>query len=142
MAQDARRVVERRTTRSGDLQLTRIEAVSRNRDCRMVVNTGNRTLQVLDTNGTSTPSDDTQLYTRTLPSSISFARPDSGVAVGFSQVGGSSVYEVVFTSEGTVSTGVGSAHVFGGKRYGRISVFGAGGTAVERWDGSNWIAGS
>ena len=75
-------------------------------------------------------------------SSISFARPDSGAAVGFSQVGGSSVYEVVFTSEGTVSTGVGSAHVFGGKRYGRISVFGAGGTAVERWDGSNWISGS
>ena len=124
------------------LQLTRIEAVSRNRDCRMVVNTSTRRLQVFDTNGTSLTTDDTQLYTRTLPSSITFARPDSGVAVGYSQIGGSSSYEVIYTSEGTVSTGVGTAHLFGGQRYGRISVFGAGGTAVERWDGSGWESGS
>ena len=124
------------------LQLTRIEAVSRNRDCRMVVDTSTRRLQVLDTNGTSATTDDAQLYTRTLPSSITFARPDSGVAVGFSQIGGGSSYEVIYTSDGMVTTGVGSAHLFGGQRYGRVSVFGAGGTAVERWNGSSWQSGS
>jgi Tfp pilus assembly protein FimT len=124
------------------LQLARIEAVSRNRDCRFVVNTSNRTLQILDGNGTSTTSDDTELYLRSLPDSVTFARPDAGAAVTLAQIGGGSSYEVVFTADGTVSAGTGEAVLFGGQLYGRIRVFGAGGTQVEHWDGTGWVLGS
>jgi len=123
------------------LQLARIEAVSRNRDCRMIVNTTNRTLRVVDSNGTPSPTDDTQLYTRNLPSSITFARPDSGIAIGFNKLDGSN-FDVTYGSDGTVPTGIGTAYLFGGERFVRISVFGAGGTSVERWNGKNWESGS
>jgi len=124
------------------MQLTRIEAVSRNRECRFVLNTSTRDLAIYDGNGTSTTTDDTLLYERGLPGSISFARPDSGSAVSISQIGTGSRYEVKFTSDGTVSAGSGLVHVLGGERYGRISVFGAGGTQVERWNGSRWELGT
>ena len=62
--------------------------------------------------------------------------------VSISQIGTGSRYEVKFTSDGTVSAGSGTVHVLGGERYGRISVFGAGGTQVERWNGSRWELGT
>jgi Tfp pilus assembly protein FimT len=124
------------------MQLTRIEAVSRNRECRMVLNTSTRTLVIFDGNGTSTATDDTMLYRRSLPTSVSFARPDAGPAVSLAQIGATPSYQVKFSSDGTVTDGSGTVHVFGGDSYGRISVYAAGGTLVERWDGANWETGS
>jgi hypothetical protein len=124
------------------MQLARIEAVSRNRECRLVLNTSTRTVAIFDGNGTSTTTDDTMLYRRQLPSSVSFSRPDAGSAVGLSQIDASSNYQAKFSSDGTVTLGSGSVCVFGGDMYGRVSIYAAGGTLVERWDGSNWQVGS
>jgi len=121
------------------LQLTRIEAVSRNRDCRFVLDTSTRSLQVLDGNGTSATNDDVLLYGTTLPSQIQFARPDTGSAVTLQQVGTSSAYETVFTSDGIVSAGTGDVALFGGDEFNRVMVFGAGGVSVDRWAGSGWV---
>jgi prepilin-type N-terminal cleavage/methylation domain-containing protein len=124
------------------LQLSRIEAVSRNRECRMVLNTTSRTLQIFDSNATVSTTDDTELYTRALPSSVTFARPDMGLPLTLSQIGSTGSYQVVFDSDGTVTSGTGDVYIFGGDRFGRISVFAAGGTQVERWNGVSWEIGS
>jgi len=123
------------------LQLTRIEAVSRNRECRLVLNTTARTLQIFDSNATVSTADDARLYTRTLPSSVTFARPDLGLPLTVSQLS-TTVFQVVFDSDGTVTSGTGDVYLFGGNRFGRISVFAAGGTQVERWNGVSWEIGS
>lgn len=123
------------------IQLTRIEAVSRNRECRMVLDTSARVMQIFDTQGTVSTSDDTSLYRRGLPTSVTFARPDSGAAVTLASINSKS-FHVIFRSDGTVRAGVGDVHIFGGQRYGKVSIFGAGGTQVERWNGSQWEIGS
>ena len=110
------------------MQLARIEAVSRNQNCRMVVDTGSHKLWVLDTAGTSTLVDDIPLYERELPESVSFARPGGGAAVTLAQIGGGDSYQTVV--------------IFGGEHYGRISVFAAGGTQVEKWNNGGWHVGS
>ena len=119
------------------MQLTRMEAVKRNTDCRVVVDTGALTLQVFDTNATSSKSDDPLLHTVRLPASVSFARPDSGSAVTFDDLGSNS-YEVVFASDGSVSSGQGEAVLFGGGTYQRLTLYVAGGIRVARWNGSGW----
>jgi prepilin-type N-terminal cleavage/methylation domain-containing protein len=124
------------------LQLARIEAVSRNQDCRMVVDTGSRTLQVLDSVGTASTFDDLLLYERNLPSSVTFARPGGGAAVTLAQIGGGDSYQTIFNSDGTVDSGVGDVVILGGDHYARISVFGAGGTQVEKWNNGSWHVGS
>jgi Tfp pilus assembly protein FimT len=124
------------------VQLARIEAVSRNRDCRLVVDTGSGTLQVLDMNGTVNPIDDTLLYEQRLPGSVTFADPGGGAAVTLNQIGTTPLYQVRFNADGTVVAGAGSVNLFGGQRYGRISVFAAGGTQVERWSDGAWHVGS
>jgi len=122
------------------LQLTRIEAVSRNHHCRFVLDTSTGGLQVFDGNGTTTTkADDVLLYETTLPSDIQFARPDAGNAVTLAQVGTSAVYETVFTSDGIVSQGTGEVALYGGQEYNRVMVFGAGGVSVDRWAGSGWV---
>jgi len=122
------------------LQLTRIEAVSRNHQCRFVLDTSTRSLQVFDGNGTTgTKADDVLLYGTTLPSDIQFARPDVGSPVTLAQVGTSAVYETVFTSDGIVSQGTGEVSLYGGQEYNRVMVFGAGGVSVDRWAGSGWV---
>jgi Tfp pilus assembly protein FimT len=123
------------------IQLARVEAVSRNHECRFVVDSSAQTLQVLDTNGTGTTSDDTELYRRALPSSVDLARPDSGAPVTLTAVD-TNLFETTFTPDGTVSNGTGQIYLYGGERYGRISVFGAGGTRVERWNAGSWEIGS
>jgi len=122
------------------LQLARIEAVSRNRDCRFVLDTSTRTLQVFDGNSTpGTTTDDILLYETTLPAQVQFARPDTGSPVTLSQIGSTSLYETVFTSDGIVTQGTGEVALFGGEEFNRVMVFGAGGVSVDRWAGSGWI---
>jgi Tfp pilus assembly protein FimT len=124
------------------VQLSRVEAVNRNQACRFVIDTDARVLWVMDTVGTSTRTDDVVLYNRALPDTITIERPDAGAPVTLDQIGGSDSYEVEFSPDGFVSTGAGIVALFGGDRYGRVTVFGAGGVLVERWNGSTWEAGS
>ncbi len=125
------------------LQLARIEAISRNRDCRFVLDTSTRTLEVYDANGTpATTGDDILLYQTTLPEQITFARPDGGAAVTLSQIGTSDAYETVFTSDGIVADGTGEVALFGGDEFNRVLVFGAGGVTVDHWTGSGWASAS
>jgi len=124
------------------MQLARIESVSRNQECRFVVDTSSGTLQVLDSNGTpSNLGDDMLLYDSELPTSVTFARPDSGSAVGIDQIGSTSSYQTRFDADGTVIAGSGDVVLFGGERYGKVSVYAAGGIQVQRWDGANWASG-
>jgi prepilin-type N-terminal cleavage/methylation domain-containing protein len=125
------------------MQLARIEAVSRNQECRFVIDTSNGTLTVLDANGTpSNRLDDLLLYESELPETVSFARPDAGSAVSLSQIASSTKYQTRFKADGTVLSGSGEVVLFGGERYGKISVFVAGGIQVRRWDGANWASGT
>jgi Tfp pilus assembly protein FimT len=124
------------------MQLARIESVSRNQQCRIVVDTAGRTLQVLDGNGTSSIYDDILLYRKILPSSVAFDRPDSGAAVTLEQIGSSDSYQTIFDPNGTVDSGVGEVVIHGGDMYGRVSVYGAGGTQVEKWANGAWHVGS
>jgi len=122
------------------LQLTRIEAVSRNRDCRFVLDATLRTVSVLDSMGTGTKTDDQTLHESQLPSTISFASPDGASPVTLDALWplAAKRFQTVFTSEGTVDTGEGSISLLGGEQYGKVSVYGAGGIEVQRWDGSSW----
>jgi prepilin-type N-terminal cleavage/methylation domain-containing protein len=119
------------------LQRTKAEALSRNHKCRFLVDIGQREMSVLDGNGTPATTDDLLVVQRRIPSSIGFARPDPGAPITFSPVSGS-VFEVVFDSAGRVDSGAGEMVVYGGERYRRLTVYGAGGVRYERWDGLAW----
>ena len=56
----------------GLMQLSRIEAASRNRDCRFVVDSATGRLEVWDGLDTATRSDDELLHNRDIPDSVSF----------------------------------------------------------------------
>jgi len=116
------------------MQLARVEAVSRNRDCRFVIDSQAGVLQVRDTLG------NTLLHDRRLPDSVIVARPDSGAAVTLELVSGST-YRAVFLSDGTVSSGTGEVYLRGGDSFGSVSLFGAGGVEANRWNGTEWEVG-
>ena len=123
------------------MQLARMEAVGRNHDCWFVVNASTHELFVIDTLGTSTTTDDEVLYETTIPSSVVFAQPVSGTPITLALVTGKT-FRTEFTSKGVVSSGAGDVYMMGGDRYGRVSVFAAGGIQVSRWDGNSWVTGS
>lgn len=125
------------------LQLARIEAVSRNRDVRFVIDIDNKQLEVWDGMGTVSIVDDEVLYLTNIASSIEFINPGVGAAVTMAQIGGGNEYQCIFSSDGTVGTGSGGAViVYGGEEYGRVSVFDAGGIQVEKWNNGAWHVGS
>ena len=123
------------------LQLTRIEAVSRNRPCRFVVDTAGGEFQILDSLGTSSLADDLELHRSRLPETVGFDRPDSGGVVTLQAIDAVH-FQTVFDSDGTVTSGAGDLFFHGSGSYGRIGVHVAGGTEISRWDGADWQAGS
>jgi prepilin-type N-terminal cleavage/methylation domain-containing protein len=122
------------------LQLAKIEAVSRNRDCRVVLDTGSGGLEILDSLGTGDPADDTVLHAHRLPPAVRFERPDTGPLVTFADLGGGA-YHAVFSSAGVVSAGAGAVYLRGGFEYGCVEVHGAGAVAISYWNGTGWVAG-
>jgi Tfp pilus assembly protein FimT len=108
------------------MQLAKMEAVGRNRDCRFVVESGNGLLQVWDGVDTSATGDDELLHESRLPQAVAFARPDVGPALTIDQIGATPAFQTVFAADGTVASGTGG--VF----------FGAGGVQLSHWNGSVW----
>lgn len=124
------------------LNLARVEAVNRNRACRFEVDTDSGWIRVLDLNDPAIGTDDVELDAFELHESISFDRPDAGSAVTLHNSAGN-VYEVTFSADGLVDTGTstgGKIHLASRGRYSRISLYLAGGTQIEHWDGSSWAA--
>jgi Tfp pilus assembly protein FimT len=123
-------------------QLARMEAVARNRECRLLLCPASREVLVTDTRGTtSDPSDDEVLHGTVLPGSVTFERPDAGSAVTWASIGGTPEwFRVRFASDGTVEAGEGDVVVHGGDRYGKVAVFASGGTQVTTWSASGWKA--
>ena len=123
------------------MQLARIEAISRNRDCRFVVDTATNRIGVLDTAGTASVGDDILLYESDLPDTVSFARPDTGSAVTLNNVSGTT-FQTRFGNDGIVNIGTGEVVMFGGSKYEKVEVFGAGGIRIQKWNGTGWTIGS
>ncbi len=123
------------------MQYARVEAVSRNRQCRFVVDTGTGVLAVFDSMATGSTGDDVLLYETTLPATVSFAHPGFGSPVTLTSLGGTA-FGAVFDADGSVNSGWGQVILFGGDTHRRISLFAGGGVGMERWNGSGWIAGS
>jgi prepilin-type N-terminal cleavage/methylation domain-containing protein len=120
------------------LQRARMEAVSRNRACMFTLDTATRRMQVLDLVDGVSNSDDILVSDTTLSSKLGFARPDSGAAVTLALISGTT-YGATFGSDGSLSAGAGIVAVLGGPGYFRVSLYGAGGAAIERWDGTSWV---
>jgi type II secretory pathway pseudopilin PulG len=119
------------------MQLTRIEAIKRNRPCRLVVDQTAGELRVLDGMGTPSTSDDQLVRGLVLPESVALAQPGGGSPISLESLGGG-LYQAVLASNGVVSSGVGSVTLAGGEQYQRVTILGAGGVLVERWNGSGW----
>jgi Tfp pilus assembly protein FimT len=116
------------------LQLTRMEAVGRNRECRFEIDTTSGRLRSLDTMGTDDRSDDVPLYDSRLPSSLVLARPNLNAPVTMAAIGGTKSFEVVFRSDGSVESGAGDLWLHGGQGYGSVAVHGAGGIEIVYMD--------
>jgi len=123
-------------------QLARMEAVARNRECRLLLCPTSREVLVTDTRGTTAdPSDDEVLHGTVLPEAVTFERPDAGSAVTWANIGGSPEwFQVRFGSDGIVEAGEGDVVVHGGQRYGKVAVFVSGGTQVTSWKAGAWKA--
>ena len=125
---------------NGMLQLAKVEAVSRNRPSRFVIDTSAGELQVYDTLGSVPTSDDVLLHDRTLPTHVVFARPDTGSAVTLDAIDATS-YQAVFTSDGMLSSSPGVICLHGGESYGSVAVYAAGAIEIFRWSVTGWTSG-
>ena len=112
------------------MQLAKIEAVSRNHECRLVVDTLNGTLEVWDMLGNADPTDDVLLHGGRVPDPVSFDRPDFGSAVTLQAID-ATTFQTVFGSDGTVSSGSGDVFFHSAESFGRIGVYAAGGPTIS-----------
>jgi prepilin-type N-terminal cleavage/methylation domain-containing protein len=123
------------------VQSARMQAISRHRSCQIKLDTSTRLIQVIDLNDPSNATDDVTVTSVTLSPRLSFARPDGSTPVTLSLVSGTT-YQTTFGSDGAVTQGSGVITVFGGDRYEQLTVYGAGGVRLDRWNGSAWQVGS
>jgi prepilin-type N-terminal cleavage/methylation domain-containing protein len=123
------------------LQLARIQAITRNRPCRFVLDTAGHRMQVVDVNDPSDSTDDILLADTILSPRVVFGRPDTGSPITL-QTFSTGIFGATFASDGSVSSGAGEVVLFGGDRYERLYLLGAGGVRVEHWDGTRWALGS
>lgn len=122
------------------LRLTRVHAITRTRDCRFVIDEATRTIRIFDLDNPGDDTDDIELGSLTLNPVVRFERPDPGDPITLSPLGGTE-YQATFTPRGSVSAGAGLIVVRTGEDgYRKITLFGAGGLSLERWDGSAWVS--
>jgi len=122
-------------------QLARTEAIRRNRPCRFVIDSSTRSVQVMDLMNPADNSDDVELTSFTLPA-VEFEKPGGGSAITLEASGTPDVYQATFESDGSISAGSGTVMMEGGEDYKRVSVYAAGGTRAEHWNGTSWVPGS
>lgn len=137
MARESLRIALHDST--AGLQLAKTEAATRNQPARLVVDTSLGSVEVWDTKGTGDTSDDSLLHERRLPGTVVFARPDAGSAVTMDPFEGSYRFQTTLAADGTVTSGTGDVFLYGGGRFGRVSIHAAGGSEVRYWDGSRWL---
>jgi prepilin-type N-terminal cleavage/methylation domain-containing protein len=123
------------------MQLAKVEAVSRNRECRFVIDASSGSLEVWDSLGTDDDSDDVRLHRGALPTSVAFERPDFGDVITLEQIDSSLRFQSVFGSDGVVASGDGAVFLRGGEGFGNVEVYAAGGVEMHRWNGSGWQVG-
>ena len=123
-------------------QLARMEAVSRNRQCLVLLSPEAGQVMVTDGQGTPASNDDILLRETKLPSSIAFQRPDSGNSINWESLGGSPVwFRLVFSPDGTVASGDGDIFLKGDEHYERLSIFVSGSTRIWSWKEGAWQVG-
>jgi len=105
-------------------QLARVEAVSRDRPCRVAVAPDDRIVRVMDTLGTPAPGDDRILHETVLPGTVSLATTKGGNG------------DLEFRSDG--SSDGGGIELFDGVARQRVSADPSAHLRIERWDGSRW----
>ena len=120
------------------LQVSRIEAIARNRPTRFVMNTETRTVEAWDTRGTTSTDDDELIRRVNLPRSVSLARPDSGDAVTIGVTKTASIREVTFSADGSAPGATGEITLYGGGQYRKLDLQAAGGVTVDRWVEDGW----
>ncbi len=123
------------------MQMARVEAMSRNRDCRFVIDDSDGSIRVIDLNDPSDTTDDILIASAELPTAINFQRPDVGSPITLNNVSGT-LWETTFRQDGVVSSGSGSVHIATDDLYRKVSVYVAGGVHLQTWDGSTWIEGA
>ncbi len=121
------------------MQRAKVEAVTRNHQCRMTVDESTKTLQVLDSMGTTGTLDDQILSKVVFPGPVAFARPDGGDAVQLETVSGDTS-QVRFDSDATVAGGAGEVVLYAGSDYMKVEIFPSGGIELTTWDGSAWVS--
>ena len=123
------------------IQMAKVLAVTRNRPCRFVINEISRRIQVFDLMDPGDTSDDVELANFTLSKDVFFNRPDAGSAITLASLG-PDTYGATFDADGTVNAGTGDVVLQGADRYDMVSLYGAGGVRIRRWNGSAWVVGS
>lgn len=122
------------------IQLARTEAVMRNRDCRVTIDIAARRVAVWDGMGTPEVTDDVLLRALDLPDTVRFERPDGVDPVTLDEPN-PGMFQASLGSAGTAVTGGGEVGLHSGDRYLRLTLAGAGGLRIQRWNGTGWEAG-
>lgn len=117
------------------VQLARVEAVARDRPCRLVVDPRDARVRVLDSLGTADEADDLLLHETVLAASIAEPGTDPASVRGQARMAGSAV-RVDFRPDGNVAPS--AITLFDGARFGRVSIDESAALHVESWDGSGW----
>jgi Tfp pilus assembly protein FimT len=120
------------------MQVSRTEAVARNRPVRFVLDQEARTLESWDGKGTTTTADDELIRRVPLPTMVSLASPESKDAVTLDSPS-TARYEAVFAASGRVTGSAGSIVFYGGGDYKKINLHAAGGADVEEWEDGKWV---
>jgi Tfp pilus assembly protein FimT len=123
------------------MQMARVEAISRDRTCRFVVDTENHRIEVMDTAGTVELGDDILLYATDLSSNVSFQRPDNGAAITLNKAS-TETFQALFGNDGHVTLGAGEVVMLGGSSYERVRVGADGEIRIHSWDGTGWVTSS
>jgi len=124
----------------GQMTLARVEATKRNRSCRFTLDTATRRLRVLDLNDPGTSSDDQEISSTALDSSVTFGRPDTGAAITLPLQSGTT-YFVTYRADGTLESAGGTIGL-SNPVFRRVTASAGGVVMLERWTGSVWVAGS
>lgn len=124
-----------------NMKLARFQAVTRSRPCRFVLDTSGRTIRVVDLNDPAVSTDDILLGEASLGGNVDFSHPLGSAPVTLKPISGTT-WQSTFAADGSVTEGTGDVTIGWAGDWYRVSLFGAGGTRISRWNGASWLTGS